>query len=102
MNIIDTLRQFRIAGYAVFDFAVSFLAMYLLAPYLQKLFLHLHVDIPRSSWLYLTVPIAIVSHLLVGRMTPLTQQFLDLQGHYLVKLAVLVLVVLAIRDMRLV
>lgn len=102
MNVIDTLRQFRIAGYAVFDFLVAFLAIYLVAPYLQKLFLKVHVDIPRVSWMYLTIPIALGAHLAIGRMTPLTEQFLDLQGHYVIKLLVLVFVVLAIRNMRIV
>lgn len=88
MNPIDYLRTFRIGGYAIFDFAVSFLGMLLLAPLLSWLCKKIGIIVPKQNWVILTLPISIVAHLLIGRMTPFTQQFLDPNGHYFVKLIV--------------
>ncbi|MBU0577776.1 hypothetical protein KKF73_04385, partial [Patescibacteria group bacterium] len=89
MNPIEFLRQFRISGYAVFDFVVAFLGIYLLSPLLSKIFLKLRIDIPRKSWLFLTLPIGIAVHLLVGEMTPMTKNFLDINSHYILKILIL-------------
>ena len=97
MITIETLRQFRLGGYAIFDFAVTFLAIYLLSPLLTKLFRKIRLDIPRSSWLLLALPIGIIVHLLVGNITPMTRDFLDPQSHYLLKLIILTLTLLGIK-----
>ncbi|MFH1286377.1 MAG: hypothetical protein ABII02_01340 [Candidatus Magasanikbacteria bacterium] len=102
MTTLEYLRQFRIAGYAMFDFALSFLGIYLLAPLLSKLFLYIHLDIPKSSWLYFTLPIAILVHLLVGNITPMTAQFFDMKSHYILKIVILALIVLGVRGIRIV
>ncbi len=99
---IAFLRQFRLGDYAIFDFAVSFLGFYLLAPLLSKLFLKIRVDIPHQNWLYLTLPIGIVSHLLTGKITPLTRDFIDLQGHYIVKIMIIGLLFLGLRGIKII
>ncbi|MFH1632310.1 MAG: hypothetical protein ABIA47_04850 [bacterium] len=60
------------------------------------------INIPKWSWLYLTLPISILTHLVFGIMTPMVQNFLDLQGHYILKLLIIVLIVLGVKDVRLV
>lgn len=102
MFSITYLRQFRIGEYAIFDFAVSFLAVYLLAPLLSKLFLKLRINIPKYNWLILTVPISILVHLLVGKITPMTKNFLDLNGHYILKIVIIGLLVLGLRGIKIV
>lgn len=102
MGIIPYLRQFRIGGYAVFDFTVSFLAAYLLAPWLSKLFRKIGLDIPKYSWLYFTVPISIIVHLIVNIITPLTRAFINPNGDYIIKIIILVLVVLGAKDIKLI
>ncbi len=89
MITLEYLRSFRIFGYAIFDLSLSFLGMFLLAPILSKLFLRIGINIPKINWVYLTLPIGIVAHLLVGTMTPMTRQFLDLNGYYILKLVIL-------------
>lgn len=89
MNTIDYLRTFRIGGYAIFDFAASFLGMLLLAPLLSWLCKKAGIIVPKQNWVILTLPISIVAHVLVGKMTPLTKQFLDPSGHYLVKIIII-------------
>lgn len=102
MTIIEFLRQFRIGGYAIFDFVASFVGIYLLSPILSKLFLKIKLQIPKKSWIFLTLPIGILTHLLVGNVTPLTKNFLDLQGHYILKLIILALLILGIKDIKVV
>lgn len=102
MFSIEFLRQFRIGGYAVFDFAVSFLGMYLLAPLLSKIFLKLRIDIPKRNWLFLTVPISVAAHLLVGTITPMTRNFFDPNGHYILKIVVLGLLFFGLQNIKIV
>lgn len=102
MLSIEFLRQFRIGGYAVFDFAASFLAIYLLAPLLSKLFLKLRIEIPKINWLFLTLPISIIAHLLVGRITPMTRNFLDVGGHFILKILMLSLLFFGLRNIKIV
>jgi hypothetical protein len=100
MGTIDFLRQFRIGGFALFDFTVAFLGVYLLAPLLSKIFRKFGIEIPRRSWLLWTIPIGVAVHLLIGKITPLTREFIDPRGHYLVKIIVLGLVILGAWGIR--
>ncbi|MFH0857522.1 MAG: hypothetical protein V1848_02115 [Candidatus Magasanikbacteria bacterium] len=100
MNIIQFLRQYRISDYAIFDLAVTFLGIYLLAPVLTKIFLKINIKISKKSWLFFALPLGIIVHLLVGRMTPMTQNFLDLQSHYVLKICIILLVILGAKDIK--
>ena len=97
---IEFLRQFRLGGYAIFDFAIAFLGMYLLAPLLSKLFLKINIHIPRQNWLYLTLPLSIVAHLLSGHITPLTRDFINIQGHYIVKIIIIGLLFASLNNIK--
>ncbi len=100
MNFIEFLRQFRIGGFAVFDFAVSFLGIYLLSSPLSKLFLKIRIEIPKKNWLFLILPISIVVHFLFGTMTPMARNFLNLQDYYLLKIIILGLLYLGFRNIK--
>lgn len=102
MTTIEFLRQFRLGGYAIFDFAVSFIGLGLLSPLLSKIFLKLKIKIPKINWLFLTLPIGIIFHLLFGTFTPLTKNFLDLNGHYLLKIITLILIILGFRGIKII
>jgi hypothetical protein len=102
MISLEVLRQFRIGDYAVFDFAVSFLGIYFLAPLLSKLCLKLRISIPKKNWLYLTLPISILTHLLVGNITPMTRDFIDIQNHYLLKICILTLLFFGLKGIKII
>lgn len=89
MNTIDYLRQFRIGDYAVFDFTAGFLGMLLLSPLLSRLFNKAGIHIPKRNWVILMLPISVLAHILVGKITPLTKDFLDANGHYLLKFIII-------------
>lgn len=100
MITLELLRTPRVGGYAVFDLGVSFLGMYLAAPLLTKLFRKLGLEIPKSTWLYWTLPLSIIVHLLFGTMTLMTKNFLDLNGHYILKLFIIGLTVVGLKGVR--
>lgn len=102
MPTIEYLRSFKFGEYAIFDLVVSFVGIYLLAPVLTYLFKFIKLDIPRSSWLYLTLPMSILIHVLVGKYTPMTKYFLDPSGHYLLKLFIIGLLVFGLKAIRLI
>ncbi len=102
MISIEFLRQFRLGEYAIFDFVVAFLGIYLLSPLLSKIFLKFRIDIPKRNWLFLTLPISIFAHLLVGNITPMTKDFIDINNHYILKILILGLLTLGIKGIRIV
>ena len=100
MITIEFLRQFRISNYALFDFIITFLIVYLIAPFLSKLFLKIKIIIPKKNWLFLTLPFSILIHLLFNNITPLTKNFLDLNNYYLLKIIILILFILGIKGIK--
>lgn len=102
MNTLEFLRQFRLAEYAIFDLGVSFLGMYLLSPSLSNIFSKLRIRVPKENWLFLTLPMGILVHVLVGSMTPMTQNFLDMSDHYVLKIIILISFVLGVRGIKII
>ncbi|MFH1608787.1 MAG: hypothetical protein ABH951_02085 [Patescibacteria group bacterium] len=100
MTTLEYLRHFRVFEFAIFDLTVSFLGMYLLAPLLSKLFLKINIKIPKLNWLFFTLPIAIITHVLVGKITPMTEQFLDLHSHFILKIIIIGLFFLGFRGIK--
>ena len=100
MNILELLRQYRIFDYAIFDFIAAFVGMYFLSSLLSKIFLSFRIEIPRMNWLYLTLPISILIHLLIGRITTMTADFINLYDNYSLKILILVLLIIGFRGIK--
>ena len=71
MDILSILRQYRIGPFAVFDTVAAYLGIFLIAPLLSKLFSKINVTITRSDWMWLTLPISVLFHLITRQNTPL-------------------------------
>ncbi len=97
---VTYLRSFKILDYAIFDLVASFIGIYLLSPLLTKIFLIFHLNIPRASWLYFTIPLGIIFHIIFSNYTPMTKYFLDPTGHYLLKLFIIALIILGISGIK--
>jgi hypothetical protein len=97
---IEFLRSFRIGEYAIFDFLVSFIGIYLISKFLTKFFLKFKIYIPTISWMYFTLPIGFLFHLIFKVNTQMNNNILDLNGHYILKLFFIVLVVLGIKGIK--
>jgi len=102
MITIEFLRQFRFGGYAIFDFVLAFLGIYLISSLLSKIFLKFGIYIPKQNWLFLTLPISILAHLLVGKITPMTENFLDIHGHYILKIVILILLFFGFKGIKII
>lgn len=100
MITIEHLREFRIGPYAVFDFVVSFLGIYILAPLLSKLFMLLKIKVSRKSWIFLTIPLSILIHYLVNNITPMTEDFLNPNGSYFLKIVIILLTIIGLKDIK--
>lgn len=77
MDYITLLRQPKIFSMAIFDLSVSYLGIFLISPILTKLFSLFHLNISRSSWLWLTLPISIIFHLIFNQKTALIKILSD-------------------------
>lgn len=82
---IETLRSFRIGGFAVFDFVVSFVAAVIIG--------NLIGDIPLL--LYATLPLAMIFHVIFGQTTPLTTMTFG-PGHIEIKISMVSLTLLTL------
>jgi hypothetical protein len=91
MNLLSFLRSFRLGPFAIFDFALTYLVAYFLWPYLKKI----GITISRESLMYLVLPLSILIHYVFGLNTPLTKMVLDPNGHYILKLIIVLMLVLA-------
>jgi len=102
INLLDLLRQFKIGPFAIFDTVLAYVGIFLVAPLLTKLFYRFHLNISRTSWLWLTLPIAVIFHIAFGQNTPFTKMFLDLSGFYGAKIILLFMLYMGLRDIRIV
>ena len=102
MTTIEFLRQFRIGEYAIFDFIVSFLGIYLLSPILSKIFLKIKIIIPKRNWIFLTLPIGFLFHLVFGSITPMTRDILNIHDHYILKIVMLILLFFGIKGLKII
>ncbi len=100
MTTLEFLRSFHFFGYAIFDLSLSFIGVYLLSGSLSKLFLKINIEIPKMNWVYLTLPIGILVHVLVGTYTPMVKDFLDMNSHYILKIIIIGFLILGIRGIR--
>ncbi len=99
MNLISYLRQFRIGGLAIFDLAISYIGIYFFAPFLSKIFKKLGLIIGPKEWLWLTLPIGVIVHLLFKQKTALNDMLLN-DGNYLVKIILILMLYMGLKGIR--
>ncbi len=100
MISIELLRQYRMGGFAVFDLSLAFLGMGLLSPLLSRLLKFIKIEIPKKNWLFLTLPIGLLIHLLIGQKTLMTTNFLDVSSNYALKILIISCLILGYRGIK--
>ncbi len=99
--LLQQLRaDYRLGPFSIADTLGSLAIVYFIAPWLSALFRKIGFEVPRSSWLWLTVPVAFIVHIAFRPDTPLTQMFFDPTGNYLAKLALITMLYLGFRDIK--
>lgn len=100
MDFLGFLRQFRIGPIAIFDTALAYVGVFLVAPLLTKLFSLFHLRISRTAWLWLTLPIAVIFHFVFRQNTPFMKMFLDPNGFYIAKIILLFMLFMGLRNIK--
>ncbi len=74
---IEYLRQFKIGQFAIFDIVISYVGIAILSPILIWFASKFNLKIPVVSWLWFTLPIAVIFHIIFGQSTPMMKMFSD-------------------------
>lgn len=94
------LRQPKIGPFTLFDTGTAFLGVLLLSPLLTRLFAKFNIDVPRTAWLWFTLPLSVLFHLLFGQSTPLMKVITD-PGSYQFYVAIAALGLMSYMGLRL-
>ncbi|MDD2822546.1 MAG: hypothetical protein PHQ59_00530 [Candidatus Daviesbacteria bacterium] len=100
MDIIGYLRQFRIGPFTIFDTLTAYVGIFLVSPLLSRLFAKFNLSVPRSSWLWLTLPIGIIFHLIFQVHSPFMKMLLDPNGNYLSKIVLIFMLFMGLKNIK--
>jgi len=81
MGIISKLREYKVGPFAIFDFVTAYGGAYLVSSYTKKY-------ISKERLMYLVLPTAIITHIVLGIKTPLTDMVIDPKGGWIAKAVV--------------
>jgi len=77
MFSIEYLRQFKIGPIAIFDTISAYLGILLLAPLLTWLSSKVNLKIPVVSWVWFTMPLSVLFHVIFRQSTPVIKILSD-------------------------
>ncbi len=98
MDYVAFLRQFRIGPFAVFDTVLGYVAIFLLAPLLTKLFTLVKLNIPRVTWLWWMFPLSVVFHLAFNQQTPVLKTLASPLGFFVVGAVLIVMFFMGLKN----
>ena len=102
MDSISILRQYKIGPFALFDTALAYLGIILISPLLSKISSLVQVSIMKKSWIWLTLPLSILFHVLFNQNTPLTTMFMNPDDFIVVKIIVVSMAYMGIKDIKII
>ena len=74
---LEYLRQFRIGQFTIFDTATAYIGILIIAPLLTWIFSKIKINIPIISWLWFTLPISVIFHIIFRQSTPLMKMLVN-------------------------
>lgn len=95
---IEQLRSYKVFEMAIFDLVLAYVGVLILTPLLVWVFKKIGVKTTLTTWMWLTLPLSVVFHLAVGQKTVLTDMTMNLEGDYLIKIVLILMVFLAWRS----
>lgn len=96
---LEYLRQFRIGQFAIFDTAISYVGILILSPLLTWFGSLLRMNISLVSWLWFTLPISVLFHIIFRQSTPL-MNILKNPGHVQFYIAIFILLAMTYMGLR--
>ena len=100
MDILHFLRQYKIGPFAIFDTVTAYLGIFLIAPLLTKIFSKIHVNISRAGWLWLTLPISVLFHLIFRQNTPFMKMLLNPKSFYIPIIVLIFMTYMGLRKIK--
>ncbi|MFA5932591.1 MAG: hypothetical protein WCV81_04930 [Microgenomates group bacterium] len=100
MGFIEVLRQYRVGPFTLFDTLIAYIGIFLVAPLFSKLFARFNISISRSSWLWLTLPIGVIFHLIFQVHSPFMKTLLDPNGNYIAKIVLIFMLFMGLRNIK--
>lgn len=97
---IAYLRQFRVGPYTIFDFVISYVGVYLLAPVLTKFMQKFNVNISRAGWLWLTLPLAVIFHFIFRQDTPFMKLLFNPETYFIEPIVLLFMLYMGLKDSK--
>jgi hypothetical protein len=93
-SLIESLRQYKIGPFSIFDFVTAYLGLLIISPLIIWLFAKMRLRITIVSIMWFVLPLSVVTHIAIGSDTPFTKMVLDPSGNYLAKIIILVMIIL--------
>lgn len=100
MDTITFLRQFRVGPIAIFDVVVSYIGIFLLSPFLTILAWKAGLSISRKSWLWLTIPVGVIFHLIFNQQTALNKMLVNPINNLFATVVVIIMVYMGVKDIQ--
>ena len=94
------LREYRIGPFTIFDTVLAYLGILIISPLLIKLFSLVHLKITLASWLWLTMPLSVIFHLVFSQDTPLIKVLLNSNNSYIAWAVILFMTFMGLKDIR--
>lgn len=97
---ITYLRSFKVGPFAIFDITISYVGIYLFAPLLSWIVGLVGLRVDRVAWLWLTLPLAILFHLVFNQNTPLSKMVLSTDSGWVAKVVLIAMLGVGISRIR--
>ena len=97
---IAYLRQFRIGPYAIFDVVLSYLGIYLLSPLLTAAFAKIHLNITKSDWMWLVLPLSVIFHLIFNQKTSFMKALINPEHYFIEAIVLVFMLYMGLRNAR--
>jgi len=99
---LEYLRQWRVGQFTVFDTVASYVGILILSPILSWLMSRLDLKVPLISWLWFTMPLSVIFHLIFNQSTPLMKVLTNPRtfDFYIAVIILLVMTYLGLRKVR--
>lgn len=100
MDYVTMLREYRIGPFTIFDTVLAYLGILIVSPLLTKIFSLVRLKITLASWLWLTMPLSVLFHIIFRQDTPLMQILFNSDKFYIAWAVLLFMTYMGLRGIK--